>query len=259
MARDLLRPRYWLWPLNWDDHSQWPCCCTDPVHALEEEHGRSVYACKHGSWLMVNDPSEAVAHDNDILWGDLILCQQEIDFAALPAARRAEIEAERKREAEAMKAAHAEMAAQRKRLEDEFAKDFAEASKEWEAEAASKGRGHRRDSGSTHSSAFAAAGGGAPQPAKPARVPGKRYDRKTGLPMPCRCHAHEGVLGNIAPASSGINKKGEKFSYPAGCQQHDDFVAGRTAKDCEFFHIGDAEWRLLLAMAPKAGGGSWRG
>ncbi len=262
IARDMCRPRFWLWPRSveeWDDPEAWPCCCTDPAHALDEERGKSVFTCSHGSWLMVYSPAEAVPRDEDLLWGDVITIQERLDFDALPAAERAAIQAERAREAAAMKAAHEESVARRERDAKEAAKDFAAAAAEWEAEEAAKGRGRRRDSGSTHSSAFAAAGGGAPAPAKPSRIPGKRYDRKTNLPMPCRCHAHEGVLGHIAPASSGINKKGEKFSYPAGCQQHDDFVAGRTAKDCEFFHIGDAEWRLLLAMAPKAGGGSWRG
>jgi hypothetical protein len=259
MAREVCRPRFWLWPRSveeWDDPEVWPCCCTDPAHALDDENGKSVFTCSHGSWLMVYEPAEAVPRDEDIPWGDLISCEDIIAYAALPAVRRAEMEAERAREAKAMAAAHVEMAARREREAAETAASFAAAAAEWEAEAA-KGRGHRRHSGSTSSSsAHAAAGGGAP--AMPSRVPGKRYDRKTNLPMPCRCHAHEGVLGHIAPASSGINKKGEKFSYPAGCQQHDDFIAGRTKVDCPFFHIGDAEWRLLLAMSPKAGSGSWR-
>lgn len=252
LARDMVRPRFWLWPADWDDHSQWPCCCTDPAHALDEDRGRSVYSCSHGTWLMVNSPEEAQPRDEDILWGDLITIQEELDFAALPAAVRAEREAFRAAEAKAMAAAAIDIEAQKARLAAETAASFAAASKEWEAEAGSRG-GHRRHSGSTHSSAVAAAGGG-PAP----RVPGKRYDRKTGLPMPCRCHAHDGIPGNIAPASSGVNKKGEKFSYPAGCQQHDDFVARRTREDCPFFHIGDSEWRIITAMHAKAGGGAWR-
>lgn len=258
MAREVCRPRFWLWPRSeeeWDDPEAWPCCCTDPAHALDDENGRSVYSCSHGSWLMVYSAEQAVPRDEDISWGDLMSCEDVIAYAALPAARRAEMEAERAREAKAMAAAHAEMAARRERLEAETAASFAAAAAEWEAESKSKGRGHRRDSGSTSSSAFAAAGGGAP--AAPSRVPGKRYDRKTNLPMPCRCHAHDGVPGQIAPASSGVNKKGEKYSYPAGCQQHDDFVARRTTVDCPFFHIGDAEWRIIVAAHAKAGG-AWR-
>ncbi len=266
IARDMCRPRFWLWPRSveeWDDPEVWPCCCTDPAHALDEERGKSVFTCSHGSWLMVYSPAEAVPRDEDLLWGDVITIQERLDFEALPAAERAAIQAHRAAESKAMAAAAAEAAAdeavRKERDAAEFAKSVAKLEADLAADEAAKRHGRRRDSGSTHSSAFAAAGGGSPAPAKPSRIPGKRYDRKTNLPMPCRCHAHEGVLGNIAPASSGINKKGEKFSYPAGCQQHDDFVAGRTAKDCEFFHIGDAEWRLLLAMAPKAGGCSWRG
>ena len=251
-ALEMVRPRFWLWPADWDDHAQWPCCCTDPAHALDSDSdGRTVYTCSHGSWLMVNSAAEAAPREQDLLWGDLITIQDELDFAALPAAVRAEREAFRAAEAKAMAAAHVDLEARKARLEAEFAAEFAEAQKQWEAEAAAKGRGFRRDSGSTHSSAHAAAGGGAPAPAP--RVPGKRYHPKLNLPMPCRCHCHDDKLGNIAPASSGINKKGEKFSYPAGCKQHDDFVAGRSATDCEFFHIGDAEFRIIGMAAGELG------
>lgn len=258
LARDCIRPRFWLWPRSveeWGDPAMWPCCCTDPGHALDEERGKSVFTCSHGSWLMVYEAAEAEPRDEDLLWGDLITFQEQLNYAALPAAVRADREAERAREAMAMSAAHEAEAARKERLSAETAASFAAAAAEWEAEARSKGRG-RRHSGSTSSSGPAAAGGGAP--AAPARIAGKRYDRKTNLPMPCRCHAHDGVPGQIAPASSGVNKKGEKFSYPAGCQQHDDFVARRTTVDCPFFHIGDAEWRIIIAMHANAAGGSWR-
>ena len=269
LARSLMRPRFWLWPLNWDDHEQWPCVCSDPAHALDEDNGKTVYSCSHGTWLMVGSAAEATPRDEDLLWGDLVTIQEQLDFEALPAHIRAERIAAAAAESKAMAAACLDIEAHRARMAAETAASFAAASKEWEAEASSRGRHHRRDSGSAHSSAFAGAGAGGSRAAGagsavgagagPApRVAGKRYDRKTGLPMPCRCHAHDGVPGNIAPASSGVNKKGEAFSYPAGCQQHEDFVARRTTVDCPFFHIGDTEWRIIIAMHVKAAGGAWR-
>jgi hypothetical protein len=250
LARTLMRPRFWLWPIDWDDHEQWPCCCSDPGHALDEENGKSVFSCSHGKWLMVNSAAEATPRDEELLWGDLVTIQEQIDYASLPASVRAAREAANALESKAMAAAAVEIDAHRARLAAESAASFAAASKEWEAEAASHGRGHRRNNAPAHAPAAAGAGT-AP------RVAGKRYDRKTNLPMPCRCHAHDGVPGNIAPASSGVNKKGEAFSYPAGCQQHEDFVARRTTVDCPFFHIGDTEWRIIIA-AHKSAGGAWR-
>jgi len=259
LARVLMRPRFWLWPADWDDHAQWPCACSDPGHALDTENGKSVFSCSHGSWLMVDSPAEAMPRDEDLLWGDLLTIQERIDYEALPAHVRAAREAAQARESMAMSVAAEDLATHRARLAAETAASFAAASAEWEAEAGSRGR-HRHTGGScssSHSSAAAGAGGAARGPVAATRLVGKRYDRKTGIPMPCRCHAHDGVPGNIAPASSGVNKKGEAFSYPAGCQQHEDFSAGRTKVDCPFFHIGDAEWRVIIS-AHGAAGGVWR-
>jgi hypothetical protein len=261
IARDMVRPRFWLWPLSveqWDNPEVWPCSCTDPAHALDGENGKSVFSCSHGSWLMVYSADEAEPRDEDLLWGDIITIQDRLNFEALPADKRAAIEAHRAAESKAIAAAAAASAvdeeARKAREAAEFAKSVAQLQKDLQADEAARGHG-RRHSGSTHGSGHAAAGGGAPAAAS--RVSGKRYDRKTNMPMPCRCHAHDGVPGQIAPASSGVNKKGEKFSYPAGCQQHDDFVAGRTKVDCPFFHIGDVEWRIIVAMHATAGG-KWR-
>ena len=256
LARTLMRPRFWLWPVDWADQEQWPCICTDPAHAIDEENGKTVYSCSHGTWLMVNSPAEATPRDEELLWGDLVTIQESIDYAALPASVRAAREAANALESKAMSVAAQEIEVHRARLAAESAASFAAAAAEWEAEAASRGRGHRRENAPRAAGAGAAAagaGGG-----QPPRIAGKRYDRKTNLPMPCRCHAHDGVPGNIAPASSGVNKKGEAFSYPAGCQQHEDFVARRTAVDCPFFHIGDTEWRIIIAAHKSAGGGGWR-
>lgn len=255
LAQSTIKRRFWLWPetADFDNAEAWPCCCTAPVHALDVEGDESFFDCSHGRWLMVNAPAEAELTVNQISWGDAWWFEEQVRISKLSAAERAEIDRQAALELKAMAARHEELTAARAKLEAETKASFAAAEKEWQAEAGAKGRG-RRDSGSTHSSAHAAAGAGGGQPA---RISGKRYDRKTGLPMACRCHAHDGIPGQIAPASSGINKKGEKFSYPAGCQLHDDFVAGRTRTDCPFFHIGDAEWRIILAAHAKAGG-CWR-
>lgn len=254
LAQSALKRRFWLWPetADFDNAEAWPCCCTAPVHALDIEGDESFYECSHGRWLMVNTPVEAELKPEAISWGDAWWFEEQIRLSKLSPAELAERERQRALESAAMAERHAEQLAHAAKLAAETKASFAAAQAGWEDEA--KHRRGRRDSGSTHSSAHAAAGaGGGPAP----RIAGKRYDRKTGLPMPCRCHAHDGVPGQIAPASSGVNKKGEKFSYPAGCQQHDDFVAGRTTVDCNFFHIGDSEWRIILAAHAKAGG-KWR-
>lgn len=62
----------------------------------------------------------------------------------------------------------------------------------------------------------------------------RRYDRRTGKPMPCKFYCFQGVLGREHPAENG---------WEAGCGFH------KKGK-CEFFHPDEPEWQIIIGKAP---------
>ena len=50
----ILRARFWV---SSADEETWPCRCTDPAHALEEDGS---FCCDHGRWQMVSSWQEAL-------------------------------------------------------------------------------------------------------------------------------------------------------------------------------------------------------
>lgn len=258
LAREVTRRRFWLWSEY--DADRMPCICCSPVHALEGE-GETVWFCSNSGyeWLMVNNPQEAYLPVENMLWGDLILAQDQINYNKLSKAEKARLEMVAKAEREAMVKYAAQVEREKIRIAEEAKISFAKLQAEEEAERLAKTASFSPAfSRPSSSGSNVGAGGGSGQ--LPARIPGKKYDRKTGAPMPCRCHNHEGVLGKICPPESGTNKKGQKYSYPAGCQQHDEFKAGKRKDDCEFFHIGDPEFEQLKQSQPQTANtsSSWR-
>jgi hypothetical protein len=66
--------------------------------------------------------------------------------------------------------------------------------------------------------------------------PNRRYDRRTGKPMPCKFFCYQGVVGREHPAERDP-KTGTMWE--SGCAYH------KKGK-CEFFHPDEPEWQVII-------------
>lgn len=270
LAEEYCMRRHWRW--SWYDEGLLPCICCMPAMALGEYNGETFWECNSGnSWLMVNHPAvEAKARVEDITWGDLIMAQEKVWYNHLTERERKEYDAAESSKARAMEqwlVSHKDVEEEKAKIREETiaslrrmeAEELAEREAALAAalEASAKAKAEKEANLSNFLSRAATSVNTTSSSSTTTTTttttapvikyqPGKRYDRYTKLPMPCRQHNHDGILGNVSPAVNTVNKAGKAVSYPAGCQTHDDFVAGRCSQDCPFFHIGDPEWQIII-------------
>jgi hypothetical protein len=219
LSSEIVRRRFWPYPSEADESnpSAWPCpsCC--PWQCDEGEY----YECEHGKWLWVDswDSVPALPEDHTLqecrggscrghglITGD-ILALHLCSFAGLmwgdivlmeeEAARAAETPAER--------AARLTLEAQK---DAKYKRSIAEAEVRKATELV----------------------------ALRSAPPNRRYDRRTGKPMPCKFFMYQGVLGREHPAERDP-KTGTMWE--SGCAYH------KKGK-CEFFHPDEPEWQVII-------------
>ena len=213
----ILRARFWV---SSADEENWPCRCTDPAHALEDNGS---FCCAHGRWQMVSSWQEALdartalcqtphssedclgcCHQHPMLTG----IQAELRAAELSGGYWSDIVcATEDHMSEEERAYHAaETAEAFARLEAAAQKDKVVLAKSLAVDKVAAVRREVKVSGLR-----------------------RKYHYQTGLPMACRHFAFQGVLGRIAP-SDGV--------HPEGCMLHREGL-------CSFFHPEEAEWKII--------------
>jgi hypothetical protein len=215
----IVRRRFWPFPTEAEESnpSAWPCrsCC--PWQCDEG----AFWECEHGKWLWVDSwasvPPQTEDHTLEECRGGScpghglysggilalhLACQAGIGWGDVVCLDEAEAEAALTPEQRAQKAlAKAREEARRQR-------DMAEA----EARKASELVALRPAVQQEH----------------------RRYDRRTGKPMPCQYYCYQGVLGREHPAENG---------WAAGCGYH------KKGK-CPFFHPDEPEWQVIIGATP---------
>jgi hypothetical protein len=234
IQEQIIRRRFWPYPSEEqeNDSSALPCHC-GPLWMRDEG---DFWECEHGKWLWVDSwdsvPPLPENHTLDecrggscqghglftrdilqlhlatyagIMWGDIVLMEEEERLAAEnPRQRAARLAAEAKKEAE--------RAASIAAFEVQKAKELV---------------------------------------ALRAAPPNRRYDRRTGKPMPCKFFMYQGVLGKEHPAERDP-KTGTMWD--SGCAFH------KKGK-CEFFHPDEPEWQVIIgkvASVPSSSSSSSR-
>ena len=219
LSREIVRHRFWPYPSEEEErnHTAWPCrsCC--PWQCDEGEF----WECEHGKWLWVDswDSVPALPEDHTLaecrgggcrghglLTGDILalhLCSEaglmwgDVVLMEEAAAIAAETPAERA----------ARLALEAKK-DAEYKRSVAEAEVRKATELV----------------------------ALRAAPPNRRYDRRTGKPMPCKFFMYQGVLGREHPAERDP-KTGTMWE--SGCAYH------KKGK-CEFFHPDEPEWQVII-------------
>ena len=212
----ILRSRFWVWPLDESAHGAWPCCCSDPAHAVEGDGEKTFWECPHGKWEFISswDSVPALPEDHPldqcrggdcdkhglyqgvllelhlstlmgIGWGDIMWQWEQEALARMTPQERMALAVRQEAEEKARKKAIAE-------AEVRKAKDIQQMHK------------------------------------KPMQ---RMYDRRTGKPLACKWAEH--------PAENG---------WPAGCGKHAEGV-------CPYFHTDEPEWAIIKGKAPLASGG----
>jgi hypothetical protein len=219
LEEQITRKRFWPYPsaAEEDSPSAWPCRSCPPWMCDEGEF----WECDHGKWVWVESWGSVpplpwdhtlkecrggscsghgmisadllplfLAQEAGLMWGDIMMMEEEaVRAAETPKERAARLAAEARKEAESQRAmAEAEI---RK------AKELV---------------------------------------ALRAAPPNRRYDRRTGKPMPCKFFCFQGVLGREHPAERDP-KTGTMWD--SGCAYH------KKGK-CEFFHPDEPEWQVIL-------------
>lgn len=215
-----------FWPLKKAAAEEYPCKCSDPAHCDEG----SFWECSHGRWDFYETeadlPHNKPEHSADECLGN---CSQhclltgavlELHLAALCGkswgdvmydAEQAELAAETpaQRDARVAKRAAADFGF-KKAAVDEILRSKASMVK--------------------------------------ARPLNKRFDRRTGKPMPCRFHCYHGVIGKEHPEE--IDPK-TGFPWPAGCAEH-------RVGACPFFHPDEKEWDIIIGKVAFSATPDWR-
>jgi hypothetical protein len=219
IAEEIIRRRFWPYPTEEEEknHTAWPCrsCC--PWLCDEGEF----WECEHGKWLWVNswDSVPALPEDHTLaecrggscpghgLMTGGILALHLASEAGVGWGDIMLLEEAAARAAETPK----ERAA---RLAEEARKDAVRKAELAEAE--------------IRKAKELVALRSAP--------PNRRYDRRTGKPMPCKFFCFQGVVGREHPAERDP-KTGTMWE--SGCAYH------KKGK-CEFFHPDEPEWQVIL-------------
>lgn len=229
LENEIIRHRYWPYPSEEEESnpSAWPCPTCGPVASDEG----AFWECKHGKWLWVESWAAVPALPEDhsleecrggscpghgLMTGDILALyigpQAGLMWGDILAL---EHEAELAAETPAQKAA---------RLAEEARKDAERAA----AVAAAEIRKAKELVASR------------PSP------PNRRYDRRTGKPMPCKFFCFQGVLGKEHPAERDPRTG---TMWESGCAFH------KKGK-CEFFHPDEPEWQVILgkveSVAPSS-------
>lgn len=219
IEQKIVRRRFWPYPSEEEQstYSGWPCISCCPWMCDEGDF----WECEHGKWVFVDswDSVPVLPEDHSleecrgggcsghglmsgdilamhlamqagIMWGDLVIMEEEHNLSQETPAERAAREAEAARRDAEARAALA-------RFEIQKAKELV---------------------------------------ATRSAPPQRRYDRRTGKPMPCKFFCYQGVLGKEHPAERDP-KSGTMWE--SGCAYH------KKGK-CEFFHPDEPEWQVIL-------------
>ncbi len=219
IGREIVRRRFWPYPSEEEERSRtaWPCpsCC--PWLCDEGEF----WECDHGKWLWVAswDSVPALPEDHTLRECRGGSCPghglMSGDVLALHLASEAGLMWGDVMVMEEQAALAAETPAERAARVEREAKEAA-AMKAYLAEA------------EVRKAEMLVSSRSAP--------PNRRYDRRSGKPMPCQYFCYQGVLGREHPAERDP-KTGTM--WPSGCAYH-------TKGKCEFFHPDEPEWQVII-------------